>query len=93
MNGIRCDKLSIVVAILRAYLGMHEKDFNAVVTFLTQYINKRAPTMSVKVASVGQTMPTKRQKTNVSSGTFKRKIYLKKNFRQEYNSMSTAHYQ
>ena len=41
------------VAAVRAHPDKYEKGFNAVVSFLTQYNNKRALTLSVKVASVG----------------------------------------
>ena len=49
LNGIKCDKLSTAVTTVRAHPDKYEKDFDAVVTFITQYINKRAPTPSVKV--------------------------------------------
>ena len=52
LNGIRCDKLSTAVAAVRIHPDKYKKDFNAVVAFLTQYINKRSPTPSVKVASI-----------------------------------------
>ena len=52
LNGIRCDKLSTAVATVMAPPDKYKKDFDAVVTFHTQYIDKRAPTPSVKVASV-----------------------------------------
>ena len=50
VNGIRCNKLSIAVTAVKAHADKYEKDFDAVVTFLTQYINKRWPTPSVEVA-------------------------------------------
>ena len=50
LNGIRCDKLSTAVVAVRVHPDMYEKDFDAVVAFLTQYINKKAPTPNVKVA-------------------------------------------
>ena len=59
LNGIRCDKLSEAVSTVRVHPDKCKKDFDAVITFLTQYINKQAPTPSVKVASVGQTRPAK----------------------------------
>ena len=74
LNGIRCDKLSTAVATVREHPDKHKKDFNMVVTFLTQYIDKRVPTLSVKVAYVAQTRPAKQQKTSSSCGTFKGKI-------------------
>ena len=43
------------VAAVRAHPDRYEKDFDAVVAFLTQYIDKKTPTLSVKVASVTQT--------------------------------------
>ena len=52
-NGKMCDKLFTAVTAVRAHPDKYKKNFDAVVTFLIQYINKRAPTPSVKVASVG----------------------------------------
>ena len=52
VNGIKCDKLSTAVAAIRAHQDKNKKDFNVVVAFLTQYIDKRSPTPSVKVVSV-----------------------------------------
>ena len=70
--------MSTAVAAVRAHRDKYEKDFDAVFTFLIQYIDKKAPTPSVKVASVTQTRPAKRQKTSMSRGTFRGKIELKK---------------
>ena len=89
-NGIRCDKLSTVVAAVRAHPDKCERDFNVVVAFLTQYIDQKAPTLSANIASVAQIRPAKWQKTNASYGTFKGKIELKKYSREEYNSMLMA---
>ena len=44
---------------VRSHPYKYEKDFNAVVAFLTQYIDKRVPTPCVKIASVTQTTPAK----------------------------------
>ena len=52
LNGIRCEKLSIVIVIVMALPDKYEKDFDAMVTFLTQYIDKWGPKLSVKVAYV-----------------------------------------
>ena len=52
LNGNNCDKLSTAVAAARAHPDKYEKDFDAVVACLTQYFDKRAPTLRVKVASV-----------------------------------------
>ena len=93
LNCIRCDRLSTAVAAGRAHPDRYEKDFDAVVAFLTQYIDKKALTPSVKVASVTQTSHAKRQKTNASCGTFRGKIELKKYSREEYNSMSAVQHQ
>ena len=82
--------MSTAVVAVRAHPDKHEKAFDAAVTFLTQYIDKRAPTHSVKVASVGQSRPAKRQKTSTTHGTFKGKIELNKYSREEYDSMSMA---
>ena len=80
--------MSTSVATVRAHPDEYKKDFDEVVTFLSQYIDKRAPTLSVKVASVGQSRPAKQQKTTTTHGTFKEKIELKKYSREEYDSMS-----
>ena len=74
MNSIRCDKLSTAVVAVRVHPDKYKKDFDARVIFLTQYIDKRAPTPSVKVASVGQTRPAKWQKTSTNHGTFKGRL-------------------
>ena len=58
-----------------------------------QYIDQRAPTPSVKVTSVTQTRPAKQQKPSASHGIFKQKIELKKNSREEYDSMSAVQHQ
>ena len=91
-NGIRFDKLSTAVTPVRAHSEKYEKDSDAIVTFLTQYVSKRAPKPSVKIVSVGQVRPAKRQKTSASHDTFKEKIELKKYSREEY-LMSMAQHQ
>ena len=85
--------MSTAVTIVRVHPDKYEKDFDTVVAFLTQYINKRAPTSSMKVAFVGQNRPAKRQKTIGTHGTFNGKIELKKYSREEYDSMSMAQHQ
>ena len=70
LNGIRYNQLSTAVATVRAHQEQYEKDFDTVVIFLSQYIDKRAPTPSVKVASVGQHRHTKWQKTSATHGAF-----------------------
>ena len=84
--------MSTVIDTVRAQPDKYEKDFDTVVTFLTHYINKRAPTLSVKVSSVGQTRPAKRQRTSATC-TFKGKIELKKYSREENHSILTAEHQ
>ena len=69
---------------------MYEKDFDAVVTFLSQHINKSAPTHSVKIASVGQNSPVNPQRTSPTRGTFQGKIELKRYSKDEYDSMFMA---
>ena len=44
--------MSTAVATVMAHPDKYEKDFNTVIAILTQYIDKRAPTPSVKVASI-----------------------------------------
>ena len=85
--------MSTAVAAVRAQPDKYKKDLDVVVALLAQYINKRAPTPSVKVVSVGQTKPVKQQKTSTSHGTFKVKIKLKKYYREEYDSMLRAQHQ
>ena len=89
-NGIRCDKLSTAVTTVRAHPDKYKKDFKTVVTFLTQYIDKKAQTPSVKVASIAQNGPAKWQKTNSNCGTFRGKIELKKYSREEWDLMLMA---
>ena len=69
------------------------RDFDTGVAFLTQYIDKRAPTPSVTVACVAQNRPAKWQKTNSSHGTIRRNIKIKKYSREQYDSMSMAQHQ
>ena len=66
--SIRCDKLSIADAAVRAHPDKYKKDFDAVVTFLTQYKDKKEPIQSVKVASMVQTRTAKQQKTTMYLG-------------------------
>ena len=68
----------MVVIAVRQHTDKNEKDFDAVVASLTQYISKRRPTLSVKIASVTQTKHAKRQRNSASHSTFKGKIKLKK---------------
>ena len=79
-----------VTSCLRVHPDKCKKDFDAEVAFLTQYIDKRTPAPSVKVASVTQTRAAKWQKTSASCGTFKEKIELKGYSREEYGSMLVA---
>ena len=68
----------------------YEKDFDAVVAFLTEFIDKRALTLSVKVAFVTHTRPAKQQKTSASHGTFTGRIELKKYSQEGGDSMLAA---
>ena len=90
LNGIRYDKLSTAVAAVRAHPDKYKKDFDTVVAFLTQYVDKRSPKPSVKVESVAQNRPAMWQKTNDDHGTFKGKSELKKHSREVYNSMTAT---
>ena len=85
--------MSKAVIAVRTHPDKYKKDFDAVVVFLTQYINKRAPILSVKIASVGQVRPSKWQKTNTTHHTFKGKVELMKYYKEEYDSMSMAQHQ
>ena len=82
--------MSTAVTTVRVNPDKYEKDCDALATFQIQYIDKRAPTLSVKVASVVQTRHAKWQKTNASHGTFKEKIKLKKCSSEEYDTMLMA---
>ena len=70
--------MSTAVAAVRAHPDRYEKNFKAVVAFLFQYIDRKAPTPRVKVVSVNQTRPAKRQMTSASCGIFNGKIELRK---------------
>ena len=70
--------MSTAVDAVRAHTDKYNKDFDIVVTLLTQYIDKRASTLSVKNASVSKTRASKQQKTSTTHGTFKGKIKFKK---------------
>ena len=59
--------MSTAVAAVQAYPDRYEKDFDAVVAFLSQYIDRKAPTPSVKAASITQAKPAKRQKTTTAA--------------------------
>ena len=71
----------------------YKKDFDTVVAFLTQYIDKNAPTLSVNIVSVTHTRPAKWQKTSKTHGAYMGKIELKKYSREEYDSMSREWHQ
>ena len=85
--------MSTAVTTVQAHPDKCEKDFDAVVAILTQYIRKEEPTPSVKVAFVTQTRSAKWQMTSPSHGTFKGKIEFKKCSREEYDPMSTTEQQ
>ena len=89
MNGNRCDKLSTAVSTVRVHSDKYE-DIDAVITFLTQFINKQVSTPSVKITSVAQTRHAKWQKTSTIHCSFKGKIDLKKYSTEEYDSVSMA---
>ena len=78
LNGIRCNELSTAVVTGRVHQNKYKREFDRVVAFLTQYINKRTPLTNIKVVFVGQIRPAKRQMTSASNGMFKGKFKLKK---------------
>ena len=82
--------MSTVVVAVRTHPNRYEKDFDTVVAIISKYIDRKAPTKSVKVASIAQTRPAKRQKTSASHSTFREKSELRKDSREEYDSMSAA---
>ena len=90
MNGISCGNLFTAATTARVHSDKYEKDNNAVVTFLTQYIERRGPSPSVKLTYVAQARPAKWQKTSTSPGTFSGNIELKKYSREEFDSMLVA---
>ena len=82
--------MSTAVTTVTAHPDKYKNNFNAIVAFLSQYINKRDPTPSLKVASVNQTISAKEQKTSTTNDTFKGKIEFEKYSREEYKSMLIA---
>ena len=84
--------MSTTVVTVWAHPDKYEKDFNAVAAILTRYIDKRAPTLSVKVTSVGQTRPDKWQMTSDSHGISKGKVEFKKHSSEEYDSVLMTHH-
>ena len=54
INGIKCDKISIAIFAVKAYPDKYEKNFDAVVAYLSQYVEKGGLTMSVIVVSITQ---------------------------------------
>ena len=85
--------MSTAIAAVRVHPNKYEKNIDAIVTFLSQYIDKKATTPSVKVASVTKTRAAKWQKTSTTHGFFKGKIQLKKYSREEYDSMLMTQHQ
>ena len=86
-------QVSIADAAVRAHQDKYEKNFDAVVTFLSQYINKGAPTPNAQDASVGQSRPAKWQRPALPMALSREKIQLKKYSSVEYESMSTEQQQ
>ena len=78
--------LFAVIGIIRAHPDQYE-NFDTEVAFLIHYINKKALTPSMKVASIGQNRPAKWQRTSATHGTFKGEIDLKMYSTEEYDSM------
>ena len=90
LNDTRCDKLFTAVTTVRLHPAKYEKDVDAVVAFLIQYIDKSRPTPSVTIASVTQTRPAKKEMTRAVCGTFKGSIEFRKYTIEKYGSMSMA---
>ena len=95
MQDQKLDNCWMASYAVRVHPHKNEKDFDAVITLLTQYIDKWAQTSSVKDDTVVETRPAKQQKTHAVHGTFKGKIELKKYSREEYeyDSMLIAQWQ
>ena len=85
--------MSIAAATVKAHADRYKKDFDVVVAYLLQYVEKHGPTMSVNVVSVTQSRPAKRQKSDEAHGTFKGRIELKECSMEQYNSMSAVYKQ
>ena len=51
--------MSADVATVKAHSEKDEKDFDKVFTYLSQYVEKHGPKMSIKVASLAQGRPTR----------------------------------
>ena len=62
LNGTRYDMSSTEFVTMMAHPDKCEKDFDAVVNYFTQYIDKQGSTPNVKVASIAQARPSKRKK-------------------------------
>ena len=56
--------MSKEIAKAREHPNKYKNNFDAVVTYHLEYIDKQGQTPSVKVASIVQTRSTKRQKTS-----------------------------
>ena len=92
LSSIRCDKLFTAVITVKVDPVKYEKDFNAVAPSLTLYIDKRAQTISVNVASVVQPDMLRGRRPALHMAPSKM-IELKKYSQEEYDSMSTAQHQ
>ena len=58
--------LFTMFATVMAHPVNNERNFDAVIAYLSQFIKKQGPTLSIMVASITQTRPKKRLKTSVS---------------------------
>ena len=93
LNGIRHNELSTVIATVWSHSDKYEQEFDAIVAFLTQNIDKQGPILRVKIISVAQSRPATKQKTIALCSTFKDQIQLKKYSREEYDLMLIAQQQ
>ena len=84
MNDMRCNKRSTVIVTARSHPDKCEKDFNAVVTYLLQCIEKGRPIPSIMVVSITQTRPVERQKIREANDTFKGQNDVKEYSRSGY---------
>ena len=73
-NVIMCDKMSTAVTTANGHPDIYEKDFITIVAYLSQFVEKQDPTVSVKTVSVVQSRPAKSQKTSVACTTLKGRI-------------------
>ena len=71
LNEIRWEKTSTEGITVKAHPDRYEKEIDAVVAYLSQYVKKWQPTMSVEVSSIAQGWPNKIQKNSETFSTIR----------------------